>query len=239
MKDKIIKSYVLLGNLPIYSLSSSGITCPEGCEFVINSRVKYELGVCSLQFVKQNHPSVYSIDAQGFNPEIELDISSLIRFKKLLEYREDLCNPINENNNGYVLLSSTKLSKLLDYQKPAFVNTSLNAVNIIIETNKVQDKFTINGKFQIECFIEVLEVLINQLSNAIVNYDITKSYSDNKILSAPSTTPYIYPGNVQPIPNQYPRVGDMPPFTGPTCNSQSIPPAPITTTIIPQAPAIN
>lgn len=228
MNEKLVKSYIFLGNLPIYNKTlAPGANTPEGCEFVINTRIKYELGVASMQFIKQSNPSIYNVDLTSY-PEIELDISSLIRFKKLIEFstKPDI-NPTTSNGNDYIIISSTKLKKLVEYQKPAFVKTSKGIVTIIIENNKVQSQFEIFGDFQIECLMDLLDNIIIQLSSAYINYDIMKNQGGNSIERTLQPKPYVPP---------YIKLDQREPFVVPKPFGHDtwVPPIPVMCSNVPQ-----
>ena len=208
-----------------------------------------------MQFIKQNHPSMYNID-NTLHPEIELDISSLIRFKKLIELRErDEINPTQESNN-YILVASTKLKKSLEYQKPAFIKVGKNAVNVIIENNKIQYQFLISGFFQIECLYDLIINIIEQLGSSHINYDITKNYG-NTVESKPIVAPYISPTPgispfvttpAQPDPYVVPNpawsmptpimCSNVPPPNVQPGNGNVLAPPNVTTSVIPQMPNI-
>lgn len=256
MKDKLVKSYVFLGNLPIYFDNSDnpGIVTPTGCQFVINTRLKYELGVCSMQFIKQNHPSMYNLDNSNFNPEIEMDSSSLIRLKTLLKMNFEGKNITGEKR--YIQVNSTKIQKSLEYQKGAFISAEKNKV-IFIMDNKKQEVFEITGEFQIQCFYELVQNALEQLQQAYVMYDIQKHHTEQKQifgnlpqvdgpLPQPLHTPFVYDGpglSGNAIPCAQP-VNPPPPVTNEVSVQQHVPPAPVppapvTEQVIPQAPKFN
>lgn len=254
MKEKLVQSYILLGNMPIYAKSQApGANMPEGCEFVINTRIKYELGVASMQFIKQSHPSIYNIESTLY-PEIELDISSLIRFKKLIQIRSmNGCNPTNVHSSQkeYIVLASTKLKKSIEYQKPAFVRAHNDLVAVIIENNKVQHLFEIWGHFQVECLIDLIDNIITQLSSACISYDIAKNYGSGVSKQSQPIAPYVYnPPTQINVPYVVPHKQDTWVLPIPvTCSNVPAPlaqmgatnlvaPPSITTSVIPQMPGI-
>lgn len=261
MKEKIVKSYVFLGNLPIYLDDSGdpGTVKPEGCKFVINTRLKYELGVCSMQFIKQNHPSMYNLDNSNFNPEIEMDVSSLIRLKTLFKMFLKGDNPTGEKK--FIQVTSTKIQKSLEYQKGAFVSvkSDFNGPRItFIMDDKKQEVFEIVGTYQFHCFYELIENCVEQLQQAYIKYDIQKHHSQEPskhVFGGPppvegplphNNKPFVYngPGLGEAIPCVVP-VDAPAPITNevlqpkPVIQPTTVPPAPVTEQVIPQAPNFN
>jgi hypothetical protein len=216
-KTKQSKSYYLLGNLPIYSVGeNTGAHTPNGCEFVVNTRIKYELGLCSMQFIKQEHPSLYNLD--NFNPEIEVDLSSLIRLRRFIKdtpYSSDV----------FIQINSTKLQQKLSFQKAAFVKKSLDSLTFIMDSKK-QETFTIASKFQIDCYLDLIDLCITTLSEMYGAYDLKKNYNFEETQSMV----------------QAPVVSNIP---SPIANASvvnnagtafNVPPAPLTSKVIVQAP---
>lgn len=172
VKNKLVKSYYLMGNLPIYNTDLNiGSHDPIGCDFVINTRLKYEIGICSMQFIKQKQPSIYNVD--GFQPEIELDLSSLIRLKKRILYRESKIFL----DDSYIHVTSTKLAQKTSLQKGAFVsyNSKDHILSITIDSKK-QEIFYIKGLYQIECLAELIDLSITNLSKLYGEYDLKKQH---------------------------------------------------------------
>jgi len=214
MKDKLVKSYVLFGNLPIYKQEKEknpGRLLPEGCEFVINFRLKYELGLLQMQFAAQNQSHLYNVENAKFNSEIELDVANISRLITLLEIEEI----ITYNDNDYIHISSTRNAKLLQYQKAGFVRIKDNILSFIIDDKK-QEHFKIVGQFQIQCFLNLLKQSLNSLSSSYIQYDIYKQHVENKEAS------YI------------PIVKNAPDIPAPL-----IAPISVTKEVIPQAPQFN
>ena len=222
-KNKLVKSYYLMGNLPIYNTDlNTGSHDPIGCDFVINTRLKYELGLCSMQFIKQKQPSIYTID--GFHPEVELDLSSLIRLKKRISYRDSQIF----SDDAYIQVTSTKLTQKANLQKGAFIgyNSKTKELNIIIDSKK-QETFYIKGLYQIECFAELIDLSITNLSKLYGEYDLKKQHVIEKDFN-PITPQTI---DIKSVKNN--STDFVPP---PVSNSTYNAPKPVTEQVIVQAP---
>ena len=221
------KSYVFFGNLPI---GSNGKHSPEGCDFVINTRLKYETGTCSFQLIKQKTPYVYNVETLGNNAEFELDISSLIRLKKFIEWYKD-----QMTDSEYFHFSSTKITKHLKFQKGVFVSFTKSILNFTMDT-KEQLVFKIVGEFQIACFLELLKEILNTLPKAYCNNDMKKVVKKDILepykVPVPTT---VISGIGAPPPVREVYVGGITDAT-----STFIPPPPpsVTKDVIPQAPKI-
>jgi len=169
-----VKSYILLGNLPI---GKNEFHSPDGCEYVINVRVKYERGIVSLQFIEQNEPDIFSVEKATLSPEIELDLSSLIRLKIFLKNGRVSTEFGKEQ---YLKVFSTKLSSSKAVTRGAYISiiggTEGNygtQIKIIID-NKSQKTFIMPMDLQFEFFKELINESIDMLKQSYIQYDVAK-----------------------------------------------------------------
>ena len=238
MKNKIVQSNIYFGNLPIYNYGADpGATRPEGCEFVINTRIKYELGLCSFQFINQNVPHIYTLDGT-FNDTVELDISALHRLQALMLMSSH--NNPTLDTSSYVHLEHTRLKSQESIKYGTFVKVSPESIEFTID-NKHQHIYLINGAYQVLAFKLLLQSVIDSTINGYMQYNITKNSTNSATnigVISPSA-PAILPQNMpKPISNAMistPKpVGEQPTVT----STPPPPPPSVTNTIVPKAPGI-
>ena len=236
MKEKIQKSYILLGNLPI----GDDFNTPNGCKFIINARVKYEQGLVSIQFIEQVELETFSLERAKLGSEIELDISSLIKLKTFLRL-------YGQRDTEYIKVFSTRLLGSTSRNNGAFIKMTQSNLEVIID-NKNQKTFKIPSGFQFESFKELIIESLDMLKQAYVQYDVSKVLSsrqqgntyvnDSKSkIQAPIGT-----GDSMASPPIMPIRGTTLPasnFAQPITSKPIALPDSITTQVVPQAPNFN
>ena len=239
MKDKVQKSYILLGNLPI----DDDFHSPNGCYYVINVRVKYEQGVVSIQFIEQTDPETFSVEKAKLGSEIELDISSIIKLKTFLKV-------FTQQETEYIKVFSTRLSGSSSRGKGAFIKQSSEYLEITMD-DKNQKTFKIPHGFQFESFRELINESLDMLKQSYIQYDILKvSNSRRGTTSTTITVDDSIPKAIKPIKGMDTPRMPVPPETAVrgtvlsasafVSNSKPITlPTPVTTQVVPQAPDFN
>jgi len=237
MKEKIQKSYILLGNLPI----GDDFNTPNGCKFIINARVKYEQGLVSIQFIEQVELETFSLEKAKLGSEIELDISSLIKLKTFLRL-------YGQRDTEYIKVFSTRLLGSASRNNGAFIKMTRSNLEVIID-DKNQKTFKIPSGFQFESFKELIIESLDMLKQAYIQYDVSKVLSSRRqgntyIVddSKPKIQTPMGTGNSMASPPIMPIRGT----TLPASNfAQPITPKPvslpdsITAQVVPQAPDFN
>ena len=244
MKDKVQKSYILLGNLPI----DDDFHSPNGCYYVINVRVKYEQGVVSIQFIEQTDPETFSVEKAKLGSEVELDISSLIKLKAFLKIFE------MQTETDYIKVFSTRLSGSSSRGKGAFIRQIPYYLEITMD-DKNQKTFKIPHGFQFESFRELINESLDMLKQSYIQYDVLKvSNSRRGTTSTIITVDDSIPKAIKPIKGMDTARMPVPPETavrgtvlsasafvsnGKPVAAPITLPSPVTTQVVPQAPDFN
>lgn len=187
-----LKSTFSFGNLPIYA--GVGAHTDAGCKFVINSKIIYEYGRVQLKFSNQNEPNIIKYDG-AYPPELEMDIANIIRLKTALKNRE-VENPTSESRTFLLIGSSTSVGNV-GYQKPAYVRFTEDVIVFNLMHNGSQSIFEINGKYQIETFIEYLEEITKVLISSTQSFDFYKNHGIGSLMQAPENIPNQAPADLK------------------------------------------
>ena len=241
MKEKVQKSYILLGNLPI----GSDFHSPNGCKYVINIRIKYEQGIVLIQFIEQTDSETFSVEKAKFGSEIELDISSLIRLKTFLKI-------FAQKETDYIKVFSTRLSGSSSRAKGAFVRQIPEYLEITMD-DKNQKTFKIPHGFQFESFRELINESLDMLKQSYIQYDVLKVSNsrrgsttvmvDDSIPKAINSIKEMNNARM-PVPPETAFRGTVLSASAFVSNSKLVAasitlPTPITTQVVPQAPDFN
>ncbi len=210
VQDSKVKSFVMLGNIPftetdkLVNTGSAGIT-----KFIMNTRIKYEIGRVELMFNTQS-PSFQYI--QGSTPGvIDLDIGSLNLLIHLIKFGTDS----SESNLTFTSGPNGLASQIWgSYSRMA--NDSIFKIG--------ENVYTIRGVAQESLLLTQLELALDMLSKGTIEYSVKKDHIAGRMQGA-STAPASVPG--APVANGTP--GSTPPaLPGSTSNNMNTAPESIT-----------
>jgi hypothetical protein len=218
MASKVNSTYYV-GNIPIYAGPKSGAHTPNGCLFNINIRVKPEVNTVGLMFIKTSDPLIHSLDNTTTIPQFELDFSNLNKFITLLKVRNNPNNP-TLNQNEFIKLGVTSLSKYADKIKIAWLKSINDSTILVLENNGSQDNFIIEGFYQNEYLLDTLIGVKDMFIQAKAMDEFISSFSSVQIQHStqmnlptspaiPSNLPIAptTPGNIPQVPNMNYNVG--------------------------------
>lgn len=209
------KSYFILGNTPIYSEGEWHNN--TGPSYVINTRIKYERGVCCFKFIKQKDSFIFSPENLG--DDIELDMSSLVRLKIFL---------ISNCKIGSLLhIGSTSLIVNKKLQRNCYVKKDRDDRFSVIIDNREQRSFVLNGS-DILVFSELVKQCITILSTMQGNYDLKNMYSTKDIWKPPK--------EMESIQSKFKVVFNENTTGVPPPVDYNNPPSNVTNTVVPQPP---
>jgi len=185
MAQKIqLKSNLQYGNFPVYS-STEGFHADEGCHFIINPRIQYEVGKLVLRFIQQSTPNIIPQDMRD-TPSIELDLANTIKLIQAIKNRKELSE--SSKATSFILIGSSTFEAYAGYQKPAYIRFPKEdkiIFNILYKGN--QTLFEIDSNFQIESFCSYLEQLQKILAIGTMNFDFYRNHGIGSMLTAPGT----------------------------------------------------
>jgi hypothetical protein len=187
MASKVISTYYI-GNVPVYAGAQGGAHTQNGCMFNFNIRVKPEINNVGIMIIKTNDPIIHSYDNTTRAPEFELDLSNLAKLITLLKVRGS-ASP-TQGAQEFIKLGVTTQAKYADRVKMAWVKSFQDNTTFIIETNGQQEMFVVEGVFQNEYLLEVLqstrEILISsKVADEIITTRGAASNVGNLIPSIP------------------------------------------------------
>jgi len=177
-----LKSNLHFGNFPVYG-STEGFHSDEGCQFIINFKLQYEVGRLIMRFSKQSSPNIIPRDLRD-EPTIELDLANIIKLIQSIKLRKEIIE--NASNTSFILIGSSTLEEYAGYQKPAYIrfpNKDKIVFNILHKGN--QTLFEIESLFQIETFCSYLEQVQKVLAIGTMNFDFYRNHGIGSMLTAP------------------------------------------------------
>ena len=208
------KSYYIVGNLPVYN----GKFPIDGCEYIINTRIKYENSVCVFQFNKQSEAFVFTKSSEEF----ELDLASLVRLKTFIEY---IMSDSSYRTSHF--FSSTTLQQHKKMQKSVYIKPANNSFLEFIFKN---NSFKLIDGFEGKMFLEIVKTCIVNLERLQGDYDFDRLKNERSPGAAISiSAPASISSAPKPVRNAtYIHSSEVP----------TSPPLSNTKEVIPQAPAV-
>lgn len=205
-QDSKVKSFVMLGNIPftetdkLVNSSASGIT-----KFIMNTRIKYEIGRVELSFNIQT-PSFQYI--QGSIPGvIDLDIGSLNLLIHLIKFGTDS----SESNLTFTSGPNGLASQIWG----SYSRMGNDSVFKILEQT-----YIIKGAAQESLLLTQLELALDMLSKGTIEYSVKKDHIAGRMQGGSTPPATVVPGNGSP--------GSTPPAMPGTENNMNTAPESVT-----------
>ena len=185
------RSFLFLGNFPVYNAGNGLTDGQAAADFTINGRILYEFDTISLRFDTFNGNPYLCQLASGRPFAVEFNIGGLAALIALIKNREDA------PKGKFLPLAITAYNQNnTTYQTIGYVSINENSDVVFYASNgSQQNQFTVSGKLQIEMFISYLGEL-KELANAVLAHKEaskmgggSRGYVSPAPSVAPATTP--------------------------------------------------
>jgi hypothetical protein len=169
VQESKVKSFIMLGNIPFSDsdrLVNNDYNYENPTQFIMNTRIKYEIARAELHFNNQTQAFQY---IQGSTPDIlELDIGSLNFLIHLIKFGE----------NKETSLTFTSGPNGLSSQK--WGSFKKNTPQLIFNFDN-GNSYIIEGPGQIKLLTTQLEIALDMLSKGAIEYSVKREYIPGKM----------------------------------------------------------
>lgn len=188
-QESKVKSFVMLGNIPFTDndllVNVGPVGRPGNTQFIMNIRVKYEIGRVELIFNQQTQAFQY---IQGSTPGvIDLDIGSLNLLIHLIKFGT---NSVETN-----LTFTSGPNGLASQIWGSYTKVDSNSIFKIGENT-----YTIIGSIQESLLLTQLEIALKMLIKGTIEYSVKKDHIAGRMQSGSNIPAPGTPGSTPPAP---------------------------------------
>ena len=217
MQNTNNRSFLFLGNLPVYNTNdglTDGQTTPD---FIINGRIIYEFDNAQLRFQSfSGNPFLCEISGRPL--AVEMNMGGLSALIALIENRatapQGLFLPLANtayNQNG------------LRFQTIGYVSVNGDTVTFFASNGSDQKQFAVSGKFQLTVLLNYLKTMEKLVIETVALREGNKN--SNNRTSGYNTAPTVAPSTV-PTPTATPAPSTAPTATPAPSAAPTATPAP-------------
>ena len=232
------RSFLFLGNLPVYN-AGNGLTDGQATpDFIINGRIIYEFDTAQLRFRDYNGNPFYC-EVSGRPMAVEMNIGGLSALIALIEHRE------TAPQGAFLPLAVTAYNQNnLRFQTITYVSVNGDTVTFHASNGNEQKQFAVSGAFQLTVLLEYLKSMKDLIIETVALREgnkggrgtVTPSAAPRPA-AAPAPAPSPAPAAAAPTPAPSPTPAAAPSPTAAPAPSTAPSPTPAAAPSAAPAPA--